>query len=290
MEAALQIEAPGMASSPSSATIERLREQIRKLQAAPREYLAALRTGVAQVDALFPEGGLPLGQAVELHGEAASGRTSLALRALAAATREERLVAYVDGPKELYAPAAEALGVDLSRMLVVQPRAPGQLVWTAVQLARSGAFACVVLDLTHTGVRLSLAEAKKLQEAAQKGGGLLLLLTPVNAPGDGVVRLSVQSRGEGGMAVEVLRSRKGGMGRVAELSWEDVYPEEAPVYRYASPQAFSALEDLPPAPSPFRRVKKHDARNGLVYVAGSRPGRDTAMGSLYEPLGVGGPH
>src|SRR5258708_31112202 len=35
-----------------------------------------------------------------------------------------------------------------------------KLVWTAVQLARSGAFACIALDLTHTGVRLSLADCK----------------------------------------------------------------------------------------------------------------------------------
>src|SRR3954469_15239761 len=86
--------------------VERLREQIKKLQAAPRSYLAMLRTGVAELDALLPEGGLVLGQAVELHGEAASGRTSLALRAVAAAGREQRLCACVDGPKEFYPPAA----------------------------------------------------------------------------------------------------------------------------------------------------------------------------------------
>ena len=82
------------------ATVERLRDQIPKLQAAPRSYLSVLRTGVEPFDRLMPGGGLPLGQAVELWGEAASGRTSLALRAVAAATREERLCAWVDGPQD----------------------------------------------------------------------------------------------------------------------------------------------------------------------------------------------
>ncbi|MCI0574393.1 MAG: recombinase RecA, partial [Myxococcaceae bacterium] len=54
--------------------LEQLRERIRKLQAAPRAYLATLRTGVAPFDALLPGRGLPLGSAVELCGEAASGR------------------------------------------------------------------------------------------------------------------------------------------------------------------------------------------------------------------------
>ncbi len=83
----------------TGAVVEQLRERIRQLQAAPRSYLATLRTGVAEVDALLPSGGFPLGQALELCGEAASGRTSLALRAVAAAHREQRLCAWVDGPE-----------------------------------------------------------------------------------------------------------------------------------------------------------------------------------------------
>ena len=153
-----------------SGTVERLRERIRALQAAPREYLAVLRTGVKGFEGLFVGGGVPVGNALELWGEAASGRTSLALRAVAAAGREQRLSAYVDGPGELYPPAASALGVDWRRLLIVRPKAPGQLVWSAVQLCRSGAFACVVLDLTHTGCRLTQAECKKLFDAAFRGG------------------------------------------------------------------------------------------------------------------------
>lgn len=279
----------------NQAVVEQLKEQIRRLQAAPRSYLAALRTGVAAFDGLFPEGGLPLGQGVELWGEAASGRTSLALRAVGAAGREQRLSAWIDGPRELYPPAAAALGVDLKRLLIVRPKAPGQLVWSAVQLLRSGAFCCVVLDLTHTGVRLGLPEARKLTDAAVKGGSLLLMLTPPDAPGDGMVRLRTQAEGVEGLRVEVLRSRRGGVGAQTLVPWEALYPHRAPVYRYELPSAPAVLpppEGEAPAEH-FERPKAWWERNESTRhrvmpcsVHGNRPGRDTKLLPLGPSLGV----
>jgi hypothetical protein len=273
----------------SGAVVEQLRERIRQLQAAPRSYLATLRTGVEEVDALLPSGGFPLGQAVELCGEAASGRTSLALRAVAAAHRERRLCAWVDGPKELYPPAAAAMGVDLSRLLIIRPKEPSQLAWTAVQLARSGAFACVVLDLNHglgagasggksAGVRLSLAEGKKLADAAFRGGSLLLLLSSPTAPADGVTRMRTEALGPEGLAVEVVRSRQGGLGTRAVLPWSSLYPalgseeEEAMLLAGEAPRG----EELVPG---FYRERAWEKRNGCG-ILGQRPGRDAPMPSM----------
>lgn len=277
--------------------MEQLRERIRQLQAAPRSYLATLRTGVKEVDALLPSGGFPLGQAVELCGEVASGRTSLALRAVAAAHRERRLCAWVDGPKELYPPAAAAMGVDLSRLLIVRPKEPAQLAWTAVQLARSGAFACVVLDLTHglagsagggraSGVRLSLAEGKKLADAASRGGGLLLVLSSPSAPADGVTRIRTEALGTEGLAVEVVRSRQGGLGSRSVLPWASLYPamgpegEEAPLLAGETP----TQEDLTPD---FYRGRGWETRNACG-ILGQRPGRDAPMPSFRSRVGAGG--
>lgn len=175
---------------PEPALLSRLREQIRQVQAAPRRYLVTLSTGLPEVDAL---GVFRLGAVVELTGEVASGRTSLALKVVAAACREKRLSAWVDGPNELYPPAAVPLGVELGRLLIVRPGAPGQLVWSAVQLLRSGVFTCVVLDVTHTGVRLTMADSKKLLDAARAGGALLVLLTSAAAPAQGLVRLAMRT-------------------------------------------------------------------------------------------------
>lgn len=273
--------------------VEQLRERIRQLQAAPRSYVATLRTGVEAFDALLPAGGFPLGQAVELCGEAASGRTSLALRAMAAAHRERRLCAYVDGPGELYPPAAAAMGVDLERLLIVRPKATDQLVWTAVQLARSGAFACVVLDLTRglavearkaSSVRLSQPESRKLADAAVKGGGLLLLLTSPEAPADGMLRLRTEARGASGLTVEVVRSRQGSMGGRTTLPWQTLYP--------SLELGGGALLEVEEAPSEeeripaFYRERAANKRNGCG-IMGQRPGRDAPMRSLRASLEAG---
>ncbi|MCI0671563.1 MAG: recombinase RecA [Myxococcaceae bacterium] len=268
--------------------LEQLRERIRKLQAAPRAYLATLRTGVAPFDALLPGRGLPLGSAVELCGEAASGRTSLALRAVAAAHRERRLCAYVDGPGQLYPPAAAAMGVDLERLLIVRPREVKQLVWTAVQLARSGAFACVVLDLTQTGARLALAEGKKLADAAFRGGSLLLLLTAPEAPGDGMLRVRTQAQGLSGLRVEVVRSRQGGMGAGALVPWEALYPALAAARGHVA-AGMHPRELLGGGDQGFQRVRTSVERNGCG-VMGGRPGRDRALPSLGAALGLGARH
>ena len=76
-----------------TAVVEQLREKIRKLEAQPRELVMALRTGVTALDDF---GAFRLGSGVELCGEEASGRTTVALSLVAAAGREKRLSAWVD--------------------------------------------------------------------------------------------------------------------------------------------------------------------------------------------------
>jgi len=249
-----------------------------------------LRTGVLAVDALLPAGGFPLGQVVELWGSAASGRTRLALRAVAEAHRSLRLAAYVDGAGELYPPALSALGVNPSRLLWVQPteastsaERPSQLGWAALQLLRSGAFVCVVLDLTHTAHRLPPQASKRLLDAAAHAGSLLLLLTPEEAPGDGSLRLRMTA-GPRGVHVEVVRSRQGMGARSADVPWEALGPGSHPL---------PGLGGLVPQPAsfavtdrPFQRPRTSEVRNGLCGIQGQRPGRDVAMPGLGPGLGL----
>ena len=287
-----------------TAVVAQLREQIRRVQAAPRRYVVQLSTGLQELDAL---GVFRLGAGVELSGEEASGRSTLALSLVASACREKRLAAWVDGPSELYPPSAEGLGVELSRLLIVRPQAPGQVIWAAVQLLRSGAFACVVLDVSHTGVTVPMAEAKKLIDAARAGGSLLVLLTTNAAPAQGFVRLALQTQADvaqarrlrvveeppaelstapaDGVEVEVVRSSAGGMGR--RVAWQRAALRRGPQVRarralamrvdgLAVPQ-IAALETL-------RRVKRNELRDGWGLQA-MRPGRDAP---LQLPTGRGG--
>jgi hypothetical protein len=239
---------------------------------------------VASFDALFPAGGLTLGHAVELSGEAASGRTSLALRALASAMREGRLCAYVDGPKELYPPAAAALGVDLSRLLILRPKAPKELPWTAVQLLRSGAFAIVALDLTHTGSRPSLSETKKLIDAAQSGGTLLLTLTAADSPAEGMTRVRTRALGKEGLLAEVVHSRLGGVGRQAEIPWEELYP----VADFCPRPAWAVAQLRPARPTVVPQFAPDMEQERPLGLHLQRPGRDGPRPTLAQSLGVGG--
>jgi recombination protein RecA len=277
------------AARSNAETVERLRAHIQTLQAAPRTHLAVLRTGVAAVDALLPAGGFPLGQVVELWGSAASGRTRLALRAVAEAHRALRLAAYVDGAGELYPPALSALGVNPARLLWVHPPASAephtssQLGWAALQLLRSGAFVCVVLDLTQKTHRLSPQASKRLLDAAAHAGGLLLLLTPEEAPSDGSLRLRMTA-GPRGVHVEVVRSRQGMVARSADVPWEALGPWGAPSQELAGlpPQpSYSAVTD-----KPFQRPRTSEVRNGLCGIQGQRPGRDVALPALGPGLGL----
>ena len=268
------------------AVLERLRQRIRTLQAAPRQLLSVLRTGLAPVDGLLPGGGFPLGQVVELWGEPASGRVRLACRAIAEAHRALRLAAWVDGPGTLYPPALPPLGIRLEQLLVVRPPQPKQLAWSALQLLRSGAFAAVGLDLTHTPVRLSPPESHRLVEAASRSGGLLLLLTPLEAPADGTLRLHVSASGPRGMRLEVVRSRQGGTSRAVEVPGELLTPG-APSDLGAGCRGLDA-PPVPTAPSmPFRRVRACTVRDGPIGIQGQRPGRDLPLPSFAQALGVG---
>ena len=265
--------------------LDRLRERIRTLQAAPRQLLSVLRTGLLPVDGLLPGGGFPLGQVVELWGEPASGRTRLAFRAIAEAHRALRLAAWVDGPRTLYPPALPPLGVQLDQLLVVRPPEPKQLAWSALQLLRSGAFAAVGLDLTHTGIRLSPPESRRMVEAATRSGGLLFLLTPTEAPADGTLRLHLSAIGPRGMRLEVVRSRQGSASRSVEVPWELLTPG-GPSDVGAGLRGLDAPWVTTEPSMPFRRARACTMRDGIIGIQGQRPGRDLPLPPFARSLGV----
>src|SRR5262249_51461394 len=151
-----------------------------------------------------------------------------------------------------------------------------QLCWSALQLLRSGAFAVVGLDLTHTRVRLSPPESRRLLEAAARSGGLLLLLTPADAPADGTLRLRASAEGTAGLRLEVVRSRQGSMDRSVVVPWEALSPG-SPSDADRGRVPLDAPHFPGPPSLPLRRVKEADLRNGIIGVHGQRPGRDLPL-------------
>ncbi len=106
----------------------------------------ALSTGSLSLDLALGIGGLPKGRIIEIYGPEASGKTTLALHAVASAQKEGGEAAYIDVEHALEPAYAQALGVDINSLLISQPDTGEQALDIAESLVRSGAVDIVVID------------------------------------------------------------------------------------------------------------------------------------------------
>ena len=103
-------------------------------------------TGSIGLDMALGIGGLPRGRIIEIYGPESSGKTTLALHAIASAQAKGGLAAFIDAEHALDPTYAEALGVDVDSLLVSQPDSGDQGLEIAEQLVRSGALDIIVID------------------------------------------------------------------------------------------------------------------------------------------------
>ena len=106
----------------------------------------ALSTGSLALDLALGIGGIPKGRIVEIYGPEASGKTTLALHAVASAQKAGGDAAYIDVEHALEPAYARALGVDIDSLLISQPDPGEQALDIAESLVRSGAVDVVVVD------------------------------------------------------------------------------------------------------------------------------------------------
>ena len=106
----------------------------------------ALSTGSLALDLALGIGGIPRGRIVEIYGPEASGKTTLALHAVASAQKSGGDAAYIDVEHALEPAYARALGVDIDSLLISQPDTGEQALDIAESLVRSGAVDVVVID------------------------------------------------------------------------------------------------------------------------------------------------
>jgi recombination protein RecA len=119
---------------------------IMQLGDTPKGELAAISLGTLGIDLALGIGGLPRGRIVEVFGHESSGKTTLALHAIAEAQRSGGLCAFVDAEHALDPVYAQALGVDLDRLWVSQPDSGEQALEICEMLARSGGVDLIVVD------------------------------------------------------------------------------------------------------------------------------------------------
>jgi recombination protein RecA len=111
-----------------------------------RAPLEVIPTGSIALDVALGLGGLPRGRVVEIYGPESSGKTTVALHAVASAQAAGGIVAFIDAEHALDPDYAKALGCDTDALLVSQPDSGEQALEIADMLIRSGALSLIVID------------------------------------------------------------------------------------------------------------------------------------------------
>jgi recombination protein RecA len=158
------------------------------------EPIAVIRTGSLALDQSLGIGGYPRGRIVEVFGPESSGKTTLALHAIAEVHKTGGVAAFIDAEHAFDLRYAKAIGVDLSRLLISQPDSGEQALEITDILTRSGAIDLVVIDSVaalvpraeiegdmgdaHMGLqaRLMSQATRKLAGACSKTGTILLFI------------------------------------------------------------------------------------------------------------------
>jgi len=119
---------------------------IMKLGARPVVNIPVISSGSIELDRALGIGGLPRGRVIEIFGPESSGKTTLALHAVANAQKQGGIAAFIDAEHALDTSYARKLGVNCDELLVSQPDTGEQALEIADMLVRSGAIDVMVID------------------------------------------------------------------------------------------------------------------------------------------------
>ena len=119
---------------------------IMKLGDRPDENYDAISTGSISLDTALGIGGFPKGRIIEIYGPESSGKTTLAIHAIAESQKKGGIAAFIDAEHAFDPVYARKLGVDIDNLLVSQPDNSEQALEIADNLIRSGAIDIIVID------------------------------------------------------------------------------------------------------------------------------------------------
>lgn len=163
-------------------------------------------TGFAALDAELPGGGWPTGCLTELlPAHEGIGELRILGPALARLSRADRRIAWIAPPHLPYAPALDAAGIALDRLLIVRTPAARDALWAAEQALRSAACGAVLAWFDA----VKYAELRRLQLAADASRALAVVFRPPRAAGEAspaALRLALHTAA-GGIAAQILKRR-----------------------------------------------------------------------------------
>lgn len=110
------------------------------------EKIEVIRSGSIALDAALGVGGYPRGRVIEIYGPESSGKTTLAIHAIAEAQKAGGIAAFIDAEHAFDRFYAEKLGVDIDNLWISQPDSGEQALEITEQLIRSSAVDIIVID------------------------------------------------------------------------------------------------------------------------------------------------
>ncbi|WP_341251002.1 recombinase RecA [Euzebya pacifica] len=119
---------------------------IMRMDEGAQQKIATIPTGAIGLDVALGVGGFPRGRVCEIYGPESSGKTTVALHAIAEAQKAGGIAAFIDAEHALDPTYARALGVDVDALLVSQPDTGEQALEITDTLVRSGAVDLLVVD------------------------------------------------------------------------------------------------------------------------------------------------
>ena len=163
-----------------------------------RQPISVIPTGSIALDVALGIGGLPRGRVIEIYGPESSGKTTVALHAVANAQANGGIAAFIDAEHALDPDYAKKLGVDTDALLVSQPDTGEQALEITDMLIRSGALDILVVDSvaalvpraeiegemgdSHVGLqaRLMSQALRKITGALSNSGTTAIFINPVS--------------------------------------------------------------------------------------------------------------
>jgi hypothetical protein len=202
-----------LASPQLSASIRELKLQLGAIQDTARPDRAPLPTGLAELDALLVNHGIPRGRLTEITGAKGSGRTSMLRTLVTAVATGGRWVAYIDAARTLAPRDWAHVGSERAPLWIIRPTTSARAPWCADLLLRSGAFALVVMDGAPPLARVI---AVRLTRLARDVGAAFVV---TGEHGGDATGSSVRIRVTRSNRTTTITLEKGGKRRTLEVSY-----------------------------------------------------------------------
>lgn len=206
----------------------------------PHIEVDAISTGSILIDQAIGVGGLPTGRIVEIFGPESSGKTTLAMHAIAQAQKKGGICAFIDAEHALDPAHAKRLGINIDDLIISQPDYGEQALDIAEMLIRSGAVDIIVIDSvaalvpkaelegdmgdSHVGLqaRLMSQALRKLTSVVHKSKTVLIFINQIRHKIGGMA-FSNKETTTGGNALKFYASLRLDVRRIASLKKNDLH-------------------------------------------------------------------